>query len=89
MQRVYCSFSIENSFIDLKKLPVALLFLLVNFNFGGHVLLRNVQIIVIFIIGFRGEYVLELVGLNNKTDNALFVVVSLYKSVETLNLDQE
>lgn len=28
--------------------------------------------------------VLELVGLNNKTDNALFVVVSLYISLETL-----
>lgn len=68
---------------------MALLFLLINFNFLENVLLRNVHIIVIFIIGSRGKYVLELVGLKNKTDNALFVVVSLYKSLETLNLDHE
>lgn len=53
---------------------MALLFLLINFNFLENVLLRNVHIIVIFIIGSRREYVLELVGLKNKTDNALFLL---------------
>lgn len=75
--------------LTLKKLPLALLFLLINFNFLENVLLRNVHVIVIFIIGSRGEYVLELMGLKNKTDNVQFVEVSLYKSLETLNLDHE
>lgn len=60
--------------LTLKKLPMALLFLLINLNFLENVLLRNVHIIVIFIIGSRREYVLELVGLKNKTDNALFLL---------------
>lgn len=68
---------------------MVLLFFLINFNFLENVLLWNVYIIVIFIIGFCGEYVLEFVDFKNKIDNVLFVVVLLYKFLEILNFDYE